>query len=276
VFLLGLLVGPNTGVALVAGVSVAVVLQAVLSGRARSERDARTVQDSIAIASVLGSHTPAFGTWAIEADFGQLIAEELTRRQPEVIVECGSGASTVMIGAYLRLTGMGHLYSLEHQEDHAARVNGLLADADLGEWADIIVTPLTRHRFGRTETAWYDTDLVSQAIEGPVDLLIIDGPPSVVRWTRWPAVEVFHQILAPGAVVLLDDGRQRDMRRTAQRWQADHDDLELYWHDTLKGTWRVVKRSTPRQERAVTAALMAVRRRINPMPTGFGRWPVRR
>jgi hypothetical protein len=50
----------------------------------------------------------------------------------------------------------------------------------------------------------------------------------------------------------------------------------VHWHDTVKGTWRLVKSDAPRPPGRATSAYRYVRRRLNPRPQGYGRWPVQR
>ncbi len=182
----------------------------------------------------------------------------------------------MLIAKKLRALGTGRLYSLEHDAEFAADVVSRLERAGLAAEVDVIVAPLVRQRFGSELVWWYDLDRIAERLPSRIDLVVVDGPPAVDRWARWPAVEVFHDRLSPGAVVLLDDGRRRHERRIAHRWQADHDDLALYWHDTVKGTWKIEKLAESRHDGRVTAALRSILRTINPRPTTFGRWPVRR
>jgi predicted O-methyltransferase YrrM len=275
VALFSAVLGAEVGVAAGLGAGVAVLTGVVLSATARVERQVRNAEDAAAIAALLGPDVPSLGTWAVEADFGRLVAQEMEGR-PGTIVECGSGVTTLLIASYLQSQGAGLLYSLEHDEGFAEATRRRLARAGLTDRVEVVVAPLVAQRFGRTRTRWYDPAAIGDALEAPIDLLVVDGPPSVEAWSRWPAIEVLNPLLAPGAVVLLDDGRQRRERRAAWRWQREHREFELYWLDTAKGTWKLVKGDRSRSEGPLARALRLVLRTLNPRPTGFGRWPVRR
>lgn len=122
----------------------------------------------------------------------------------------------------------------------------------------------------------YDVDLVLERLPDEIDCLIVDGPPAVTSWARWPALEVFEHRLRPGSTVLLDDGRRRAESRTARRWSADHPDFALVYYDTVKGTWLLRRTATPPSRNLLQRLMRAARHSLNPHPRGFGRWPVQR
>jgi predicted O-methyltransferase YrrM len=257
------------------GASTAMMIGVVLLARSYMERQVRNSADSAMIFSLLGPRPPALGTWAIEGDFGQLVAREVASGATS-IVECGSGTTTLIVAACLRAIGSGHLYSLEHDPAYAQQTAEQLQAAGLAEWVDIIVAPLTEQPFGSASVEWYEPSAVAKRLPPHIDLLIVDGPPSTSEWARWPAIEILHDRLVTGAVTLLDDGRQRRERRAAFRWQSDHPDLQLFWHDTVKGSWKLVKLADPPPEGRGVRVSREVIRWLYPRPSGFGRWPVRR
>jgi len=271
----GMSVGLSWRSTLLVGVSTAVIIGVVVQGASRLERQIRNSADSAMVSVVLGPSPPGLGTWAIEADFGQLIVHELAAK-PEVVVECGSGITTLIIASYLRTNGAGRLYSLEHDPWYASQTARRLEAAGLSSWVEVIVAPLVDQHIGPIASTWYDQDVIGERLPSHVELLVVDGPPSTNDWARWPAVEVLHSRLAVGAVVLLDDGRQRREQRIAFRWQSDHPDLQLFWHDTVKGSWKLVKVAEPPNDGRRARACRYIVRRLHPRPSGFGRWPIRR
>jgi predicted O-methyltransferase YrrM len=259
----------------VIGVATAILERSLSRQIFALQRGVRNAADVATVAGHLGPDFPPLGTWAIEADFARLVVQELDRR-PDVVVELGSGVSTLLVASVLSRRGFGRLVSVDHDHRFAAETGARLDRARVADRVSLIVAPLRPHTFGAVTTVWYDVPSVLDALPaGPIDLLVIDGPPSNVDWARWPAMEVLRSRLADGAVVLLDDGRQRRERAAALRWARDHHDLELYWVDTLKGTWRLQKRRRPPESAAVRVTRRAWRA-LNPQPGGFGRWPVRR
>ena len=57
---------------------------------------------------------PFGGSWALTPDAAAILAREIAIRRPNIIVELGSGVSTLMVGRLLQQMGCGHLISLDH------------------------------------------------------------------------------------------------------------------------------------------------------------------
>ncbi len=259
--------------AIAAGAAVAAASRGALRGAAGIGREIQNSADAAVIAGVLGEHTPPLGGWAIEPDFGVLVLEA-SRRRPDVVVECGSGITTLLVAATLRANGAGHLYSLEHDAIFAEETERRLAAAELEEWVTVLLAPLRAQPVAHRQLPWYAAETVA-TLPPRVDVLVVDGPPDLVPLARWPALELLEPRLPAGSVVLLDDGRRPHERRTAMAWRRSHPDFDLYWLDTVKGTWRLERRG-PRPGGAGTERLRHLRRTLNPRPAGRGRWPVGR
>lgn len=252
-----------------------IVEYAVLQKAAQLDRQVRNAEDGGLLMANVGAAYPSLGKWAIEPDLARLIIEELDQ-QPRLIVELGSGASTLIIGHVLDEKNFGQLISIDHDAHFAAHTKERLASAGVENRVSLVVAPVGAQTFGDRAERWYDVNSVLAALPSEsIDLLIVDGPPSVSRWARWPALEVLAPRLSDRAVVLLDDGRQPHETAVVRRWVRDHGDLELYWLDTVKGTWRLEKRLRD-TESAGLRAFRALWRTVMPHPVGFGRWPVRR
>jgi len=235
----------------------------------RLERAIRSAEDAAALGASLQKAAPIFGRWAVEGDFAGMIAREL-ERAPQLVVECGSGVTSLVIANQLRRNGSGRLISFEHDTRYAARCSALLERAGLGDFARVVEAPLRGQQVGERTVDWYDRNVVEEAVEGKIDVLVVDGPPQISPWARWPALEVLYPKLAEDAVVLIDDGKTQQM--TAHAWIDRFPDLGLYWIDTVKGTWLL----THRDDSAMSGPLLRIARLINPRPAGFGRWPVHR
>jgi hypothetical protein len=237
----------------------------------RLERSIRSGEDAALLGASLGSAAPVFGRWSAEADFAGMIVREL-EGIPELVVECGTGATTVVIAHKLRQNGSGHLVSFEHDVAYAARNRRMLASANLQDVASVVEAPLRTQQFGDRLVQWYDRSVVEEAIAGRIEILVVDGPPQVGPWARWPALDVFFPFLAKNAVVLVDDGRTRATTRAVRAWNERFPELEVYWLDTVKGTW-LLKHGDGSE---MHGRLLQLARLIHPRPAGFGRWPVHR
>lgn len=255
-------------------VAIGVTCALVRSGQIRTERQVRNCEDVAPVLAAIGPFAPPFGNWRIEADFGRLIVDELQNR-PQTVVECGSGLTSLLVASLLRANGTGKLYSLEHDRDFAALTQEAIDRAGLTEWVCVIHAPLALQEIGPVTVSWYEPSSLVH-LPATIELLLIDGPPAALGpLARWPAVPLLHDRLASGAVVLCDDGRDRYMAQTVRRWQRDLSDLTCFWHDTVKGTWRLEKTQQTRRDGRLVRGLRSARRTLLPHPTGFGRAAVR-
>ena len=261
----------RTGV--LAGLAAGLVEASVLERLAALGRDVRNAEDAALLAPILGSTGVSLGTWAAEPDFLRLVAVELTR-DPVGVVELGSGASTLMMATIRRERRAAPVISIEHDRAFAQRMWTMVARAGLQDFVEIHVAPLRTTVVHGHEGVWYDREEVERCIPAQIDLLVVDGPPSTTRMARWPALEVLATRLTDQGVVLLDDGRRRDETTTARHWARRHPDLALYWHDTVKGAWRL--EVTPRADGPVVRLARRGVRRLDAHPSGFRRWSVRR
>lgn len=173
---------------------------------------------------------PPSGQWAMNPQ-GLLALIALVRRnRPRIVLELGSGTSTIWIGHALASNGpvegngstmAGRLVSLDHDPGYAARSQEL-ADLHSDEMApaEIRVAPLTPLRLGTEEYFWYSREALKD-ITG-IDMLIIDGPPGgTCPLARYPAVPILIDRLADGAMIVLDDATRDDEKAAAERWIAE-------------------------------------------------------
>lgn len=263
----------RTGTGVLAGLAAGLVQASLLERLAALGRDARNAEDAALLAPILPPGDISLGTWAAEPDFLRLVVTELCR-DPAGVVELGSGTSTVLMAAVRRRRGGRPVISIDHDPAFAQRTAATLARAGLGDQAEIHVAPLRRSAIDGREIVWYDRERLERVLPAQIDLLIVDGPPARTRLARWPAVELLSPRFSDRCVVLLDDGRRRDETATACRWARTHPHLALFWHDTVKGTWRLetTRRVDPRP---VQLARRGVRS-LDAHPAGFRRWAVRR
>jgi predicted O-methyltransferase YrrM len=244
-------------------------MRAARPSRKAQIREIRNAADAAAVVAALTPVPAFFGDFAVDYDFAKLLCRQLERR-PDVVVECGSGVSTLLTANAFERRGAGHLISLENDPMYAAYTRDQLDLAGLGHRVDVVVAPLKEQTIAGESVRWYDLDAIDY--DGPIDLLVVDGPPSIGPLSRWPALPAFWNQLSERAVVLMDDGRRLDERAIAFRW-SDEYPTKLYWVDTVKGAWQIT-RGAPRTGPA--RKLQRVARRVNPTPFGFGLTPVER
>jgi hypothetical protein len=151
------------------------------------------------------------GWSALDEYLAASLQAALAARGP--ILECGSGLSTLLIGAVAQRIGQRH-FALEHTPEWADRVKHELSRFAIDS-VTVCVCPL--RDFG--DFAWYDVSGV--ALPDDIALALCDGPPGETKGGRIGLVPTLRHRLRPGCVILLDDAERPEERAVADRWGAD-------------------------------------------------------
>jgi len=178
------------------------------------------------------TQVPPDGGWVAGADFLLLLARQVLSQKPQLVVEFGSGVSTVIIARCQQLNGGGRLLSFDHDAGFAELTRRRLKSA--GVAGEVRAAPLKAGTDGYGGS-WYDHGELPQGI----DLLVIDGPPAwreAEAESRGSAAPAAFAKLAPGGVVLLDDAARPGEQRVVERWRREYAQLSFDWMATQKGT----------------------------------------
>ncbi|MEL6236691.1 MAG: class I SAM-dependent methyltransferase, partial [Pseudomonadota bacterium] len=141
---------------------------------------------------------PATRHWAASPDLLVHLATQLLDRKPGVVVECGSGLSTLVSARALHLAGGGVLHSLEANESFAEVTRARLARLGLGSIVTIHHAPI-EPLAGPTPRGWYALSALD-ALPERIDFLFVDGPQVVDGASRAPAIaQLFPRIATGGA-----------------------------------------------------------------------------
>ncbi|OYO28702.1 class I SAM-dependent methyltransferase [Janthinobacterium sp. PC23-8] len=209
----------------------------------------------------LDKSLPRTRGWAGSPDFLLELARHAQTARPQVVLECSSGASTVVLARCMQLQGAGQVYSLEHDPEYAARTRAELARHGLSGWAQVIDAPLRAHQLQGETWPWYSTDHLPHGL--PVDMLVIDGPPQAAgTQSRYPAGPLLFPRLTPGAAVYLDDAARADEQAILRRWRSEFPLLRQSLLACEKGCARLVKETVhddappePRQRQTILAQM---------------------
>lgn len=203
-----------------------------LSAELRQTR--RMIWDSVNLVAALQPQVPLPppGAWAVSADLLAELVRRILLERPGLVVELGSGLSTVVIALALRRTG-GRLVAVDHDEAFAAETRATLEAHGLTEIAQVRVAPLVGGP-SAASAPWYREDALADL--AAIDLLIVDGPPApVAAEVRYPALPFFWPRLKPGAAVVLDDADRPGEQAVIRRWQAEFAGAEVARLDLEKG-----------------------------------------
>ncbi len=129
------------------------------------------------------------------------------------ILECGSGLTTIVLGAIAQRMGK-KMWSLEHMPEWAERVRLQLRRFDIDS-VGVCEAPLTS--YGTFD--WYAPP--PEVMSMRFGLVVCDGPPSQTRGGRYGLVPVMRPNLVDGCVILLDDAERESERAIVQRWAEE-------------------------------------------------------
>jgi predicted O-methyltransferase YrrM len=164
--------------------------------------------------------------WAASPDLLVYLYGVVRQRRPKLIVECGSGLSTLVIAHALRANQFGRIVALEHAEQFREATREWLIAHDVEGWVDLRHAPLTPVVLDGREWLWYSMDALP---EGQIDLLFVDGPPGdTMANARYPAMPLLVDRLSAKALVVLDDAARSEEAEIAERWS------ELYPQWTME------------------------------------------
>lgn len=167
---------------------------------------------------------PPMRGWAISPDFGVLLISEVLKNKPQVIVELGSGTSTLLAAYCLEKTGHGRIISLDHDLHFCEQSRGTIHTHKLGETATIVHAPLKQVNLNEKSWDWYDTAHLDPDVK--IDLLVVDGPPGQIqKISRYPALPLLHEYFSDEAVILLDDAGRPDEQTILDMWAREFPDF---------------------------------------------------
>lgn len=189
--------------------------EAVRDYSSNSYRSVEALLNLYAMVPVAGRVPPMRG-WAASPDVLLVLVELIRTRRPALLVETGSGVSTLWAALALRQFDLpGRVVALEHQAEFARRTREAVAAHGLADRVEVRLAPLEPVG-GWTwyaEKAWADLDRI--------DLLFVDGPPQDSGPDpRYPALPLLGSRLAADATVLLDDMVRQAERDMVERWRA--------------------------------------------------------
>jgi hypothetical protein len=174
--------------------------------------------------------------WAADPVLIDLMVRVIVSRKPSIVLECGSGWSTVLISRCLQGARHGRVIALEHDELFWRRSRGWLESHGAWEYADTILAPLRDISLNSETWRWYGVDF-SKVLKGSIDILLVDGPPGELgRHIRYPAVPLLRPYFGSDTIVILDDGRRSDEAEIARRWSKELG-VEPNMLNAGKGIW---------------------------------------
>ena len=168
---------------------------------------------------------PATRGWAASPDLLMVLVNLVITERPSLVVECGSGASTLWLALAMRRFGIdGRIIALDHDPVFGAKTRDFLARHGVSDLAEVRDAPLESFALDGETYSWY-ARRAWEDLAG-IDLLFVDGPPAATgHQARYPALPLLSESLSPAATAVLDDLIVPDMQKVLQLWLDAHPDF---------------------------------------------------
>ncbi len=188
-----------------------------------------------------GSLPPTRG-WAASPDFLTNLCDYIEEHRPAVIVECGSGVSTIVAARFLQRQEIaGHILSLDHDAVFAGKTADNLRRLGLGNYATVCTAPLTALDLNGVTYQWYDLSGVD--LPAAIDLIVVDGPPMPIAGEegRYPAGPMLAGRLTSNGAMLFDDTHGPGEKRLIERILKENPDMTCRELSAEKGCTALVR-----------------------------------
>ncbi|WP_218221706.1 class I SAM-dependent methyltransferase [Nesterenkonia sp. Act20] len=167
---------------------------------------------------------PATGGSAMDPEALLHLVALLEQTRPKMIVELGSGASTVWMGHIARQYG-AKVISLDHLDKYLKLTQEAVARHGLTDVVECRFAPLEKIVVDGRDFEWYSESALGDTRD--IDFLLVDGPPKGVGdAARFPALPVLKARLARNAVVVLDDTHRGEEQEILEQWLSANTEFE--------------------------------------------------
>ncbi|WP_354686591.1 hypothetical protein [Cupriavidus necator] len=180
-----------------------------------------------------------FHGWPISPDLGIFLLGKIQEGKYDLIIEFGSGTSTVLFArAFARARGaeikesleqlsQKRVISFEHDRLYYEKTLKLLKTRGLDEFVNLVHAPLVDHDDSSNTYLHYDCApllrQIAQFAEGRTlsILVLVDGPPELTcKNARYPAIpKIFDHLGRHRIDVVLDDANRPAEKETIRMWK---------------------------------------------------------
>jgi predicted O-methyltransferase YrrM len=178
---------------------------------------------------------PPMRLWAVSPDALLVLVQEMLIVKPSLVVECGSGVSTLWMALAIKQRGLdARVVALDHEQEYADKTSRMLRLHGVDDIASVRLAPLVDVASDDGTQPWYDPAVTADLKD--IGILFVDGPPGKTgQLARMPAIPQLWDRLAPRASVVVDDSIRQDEQSIVDRWLHLHPELVREHYDTEKG-----------------------------------------
>lgn len=184
-----------------------------------------------------GEHQPIMHGWPISPDFALYLIGLLEKNDYDLILEFGSGTSTVIMAkALARLQRQNQSkpavvqIAFEHLEQYHTQTLANLQSAGMADAVEIVLAPLQPYKAHNENTYSYYAcqDKLTELAHGRQApyrkiLVVVDGPPgSTGKHARYPALPIVLTYFKNSQIdFVLDDYFRDDEKEVGALWEKD-------------------------------------------------------
>ena len=170
--------------------------------------------------------------FAANPDLLFLIYDTIKKYKPNVIVEAGSGISTLISAYSLKKISQGQIISLDHDKHFSSIITSEIDKHSLNDYAQVLHAPLIS--YPKNKFQWYD--IIGLDKIDTIDLLTIDGPPvNSSNNARYPALPLLFEKLHKGSIIIIDDANRKYERKIFEMWKNEFNNIEFNYIENSKG-----------------------------------------
>jgi ubiquinone/menaquinone biosynthesis C-methylase UbiE len=162
--------------------------------------------------------------WALCAETLEYLADRIGQDRPSAILEFGSGTSSLAL-AWAMTCLHGHsstprVFSIDQSMAHIEQIQGMLRQHHLADAVRFLHADLRLQTIGSRAVRCYalPSETLDEFLGGiRPEMILIDGPAGE-NGIRFGTVPLVNHVVAPHAVVYLDDGLRDSELATADLW----------------------------------------------------------
>ena len=183
-----------------------------------------------------GNLLSGFHGWPISPDIGLFIINQMRQKQYDLVIEFGSGTSTLL---FAKLVAAEHhqklmsdllpqkIISFEHHVDFYKQTKDLLTVNGFSQYVDLVHAPLIEWVENEQIFFYYDCKNKLEQLSKQIDgkkiniLVLVDGPPgNTCKDARYPAIPfLFEHLENQQFDIILDDSKRPQEKAVIQKWQ---------------------------------------------------------
>lgn len=178
---------------------------------------------------------PILHGWTITPELGSVYINEILQQEPRLIVEAGSGTSTIFSGMTCRKLGKGKVLALDHDAEYSEQTRQMIKNYQLEDWCEVKHCPLKVYDIDGQKYSWYDIEHLELA-DSSIDMLLVDGPfEKANKLARYPAYPLLKSKLSEKLVLVVDDAARPDEAKMVDLWLKDLKGYGKTSHQSEKG-----------------------------------------